>query len=63
MTLLPPSPYPLITPTFSSHTIIPNTPEIRMKLIFNNTTYYKPGSLSMGTSTTVRNASVKSRRI
>ena len=58
-----PSPWPIMSPTFTSKRIIPYNPTLKMKLLFNNNTYYKPGSLSVGTATTVRNSSTKSRRI
>ena len=43
---------------------LPKTRPFMMKSLFsdNSLVCYKPGSLSMGTATSVRNASVKSRR-
>ena len=44
---------------------LPSVPRFYMKSFFsdNSNVCYKPGSLSTGTAGTVRNASVKSKRI
>jgi hypothetical protein len=51
--------------TITNSTRLPQVSRLSMKPLFsdNSMVCYKPGSLSMGTAGTVRNARIKSKRI